>query len=83
MHVNSTRVSGIVRRVLHLPADNLRVNLDQTVKDLGNRREETVRVKGESERAERFFGELVRESDGQRNVVEAMDLDTPPPGPVQ
>lgn len=83
VHVNSARISGIVRRVLHLPADNLRVSLDQTVKDLGNRREETMRVRYESERAEKFFGDLVRESDGQRNVVAGMDLDAPPPGAAQ
>lgn len=83
VHVNSARVSGIVRRVLHLPADNLRVSLDQTVKDLGNRREETMRVRAESERAEKFFGDLVRESDGQRNVVDGMDLDAPPQGAMQ
>jgi mitofusin len=59
------------------------VSLDQTVKDLGNRRDETMRVRAESERAEKFFGDLVRDSDGQRNVVDGMDLDAPPQGAMQ
>ncbi|PNY28569.1 Transmembrane GTPase fzo1 [Tolypocladium capitatum] len=80
VHSNSTRISSAVRKVLRFPADNLRVALDQSVKDLGNRRDETVKVKGESERADKFFRELVSESEVQRSMVEAVDLDAPPPG---
>lgn len=80
VHSNSARISSAVRKVLRFPADNLRVALDQSVKDLGNRREETVKVKGESERAGKFFRELVRMSEVQRTMVEAVDLDAQPPG---
>lgn len=69
-----------MRRVLRVPADNLRVSLDQSVKELGNRREETIKVKGESERAARYFSRLVAESEHQRGNVAAVDLDAPPPG---
>lgn len=80
VHANSSRISTAVRRVLRVPADNLRVGLDHSVKELGDRREETIKVKGESERAAKFFRELARKSDGQRHAVEGVDLDAPPPG---
>ncbi|KAF7547534.1 hypothetical protein G7046_g8976 [Stylonectria norvegica] len=80
VHSNSTRISSAVRKVLRFPADNLRVSLDQSVKDLGNKRDETIKVRGESERAARYFSNLVRDSEGQRNMVEGVDLDAPPPG---
>ncbi|CAM1510017.1 Fc.00g003520.m01.CDS01 [Cosmosporella sp. VM-42] len=80
VHSNATRISSSVRKVLRFPADNLRVSLDQSVKDLGNKRDETIKVKGESERASKYFAHLVRESEGQRGMVEGVDLDTPPPG---
>lgn len=80
VHSNSTRISSSVRKVLRIPADNLRVGLDQSLKDLSAKREETIKVKGESERASRYFLNLVRQSDDQRGKVEAVDLETPPPG---
>ncbi|CAJ0550685.1 Ff.00g106150.m01.CDS01 [Fusarium sp. VM40] len=80
VHSNSARISSSVRKVLRIPADNLRVGLDQSLKDLSAKREETIKVKGESERASRFFSNLVRQSDGQRVQVEGVDLETPPPG---
>lgn len=80
VHTNSSRISSSVRQVLRFPADNLRVGLDKSVKDLGSRRDETVKVKGESERAGKFFRELVRESEVQRSMVAAVDLEVLPPG---
>ncbi|KYK56646.1 hypothetical protein DCS_03648 [Drechmeria coniospora] len=78
VHANASRISSSVRKVLHFPADNLRVGLDQNVKELGKRREETVKVKGESELASKFFRGLVARSREQRSIVEGVDLDTPP-----
>jgi mitofusin len=80
VHANSSRITSAVRRVLRVPADNLRVGLDHSVKELGDRREETIKVKGESERAAKFFRVLARNSDNQRRRVEDVDLDAPPPG---
>jgi mitofusin len=80
VHSNSARVSSAVRKVLRFPADNLRVGLDQSVKDLNAKRDETVKVKEESGRANKYFVNLVRNSQDQRNHVEAIDLDAPPPG---
>ncbi|UKZ79028.1 hypothetical protein TrVFT333_006779 [Trichoderma virens FT-333] len=78
VHTNASRISGSVRTVLRMPADNLRVGLDHSVKDLNKKRDETVKVKGESERASKFFRKLVGESQVQKNMVEGVDLDTPP-----
>ncbi|KAI8666496.1 Dynamin-type G domain-containing protein [Fusarium keratoplasticum] len=80
VHSNATRISSSVRKVLRFPADNLRVGLDQSVKDLGTKRDETIKVKGESERASRYFSNLVRQSEGERLKVESVDLDSPPAG---
>lgn len=80
VHANASRITTAVRRVLRVPADNLRVGLDHSVKELGDKREETIKVKGESERAAKFFRELARKSDGQRHTVQGVDLEAPPPG---
>lgn len=83
VHTNSSRISGSVRKVLRYPADNLRVSLDQSVKELGTRREDTLKVRAESEVALKYFGNLVRKSATQRNAVENIDLESPPPGAAQ
>lgn len=80
VHSNSSRVSSSVRKVLRIPADNLRLSLDRSVKELGARREDTLRVRGESEVARRYFGNLVGESARQREAVGGIDLETTPPG---
>ncbi|KAF4591437.1 Transmembrane GTPase fzo1 [Ophiocordyceps camponoti-floridani] len=80
VHSNSTRISSSVHKVLRYPAETLRLGLDQSVKDLGNRLDSTVKVKDESDRAAKFFRELSGESQVQRSMVEAVDLDAPPPG---
>ncbi|KAL7626662.1 mitofusin [Parahypoxylon ruwenzoriense] len=80
VHSNSTRISGSVRKVLRYPADNLRVGLTRSVEQLGTRREETLKVRGESEVALKYFGNLVRESAHQRSLVEDIDLDAHPQG---
>ncbi|KAM4062315.1 dynamin family protein [Hirsutella rhossiliensis] len=80
VHSNSTRISSSVRKVLRIPADNLRSGLQQSVKDLGNRLDETAKIKGESEMAAEFFHKLVSRSEEQRIKVEGVDLDAPPPG---
>lgn len=80
VHANSTRISSSVRKVLRFPADNLRLSLDRSVKELGARREDTLKVRGESEVALKYFGNLVAESARQRDVVGGIDLETTPPG---
>lgn len=64
-----------MRKVLRFPADNLRVGLTRSVEQLGSRRDEMVKVRGESEVALKYFGNLVRDSSRQRVDVEAVDLD--------
>ncbi|KAI1104701.1 hypothetical protein F4804DRAFT_306564 [Jackrogersella minutella] len=78
VHVNSTRISSSVRKVLRIPADNVRVALTSSVEQLGKRREETLKVRGESEVALKYFGNLVRESAHQRTFVEDIDLEAHP-----
>ncbi|KPM35826.1 hypothetical protein AK830_g10740 [Neonectria ditissima] len=80
VHSNSARISSSVRKVLRFPAENLRVSLERSVKDLIDKREDTIKIKGESERASRYFINLVRNTEAQRGAVENVDLDAPPPG---
>ncbi|KAK0711331.1 hypothetical protein B0H67DRAFT_491043 [Lasiosphaeris hirsuta] len=80
VHSNSTRISGSVRKVLRFPADNLRVGLQRSVEQLGSRRDDILRVRGESDFALKYFNNLVRESAYHRSTVEAVDLDAHPVG---
>ncbi|CAJ2506246.1 Uu.00g003760.m01.CDS01 [Anthostomella pinea] len=80
VHSNSTRISSSVRKVLRFPADNLRVALTRSVEQLGARREETVKVRKESEVALKYFSNLVRNSAHQRALVEEVDLEAHPQG---
>jgi mitofusin 2 len=50
------------------------------VEQLQDKKRETDRVKGESEVARKYFGNLVRESNDIRNRVERVDLEGPAPG---
>ncbi|KAH8909891.1 hypothetical protein BR93DRAFT_909364 [Coniochaeta sp. PMI_546] len=79
-HVNSSRIAGSVRKVLRFPADSLRVGLQRSVEQLDSRRDETLRVRAESDVARKYFSNLVRVSDHERRTVEAVDLDAVPPG---
>ncbi|KAI0123907.1 transmembrane GTPase fzo1 [Xylariales sp. AK1849] len=78
VHANSARVASSVRKVLRFPADNLRVGLTRSLEQLGSRRNETLKVRGESEVALKYFGNLVRVSAEQRTTVEDVDLDAHP-----
>jgi mitofusin 2 len=80
VHANSSRIASSVRKVLRIPADNLRVELTRSVEQLGSKRDETLKVRGESEVAFKYFGNLVRETARQRTTVEAVDLDAIPQG---
>ncbi|CAK7275158.1 mitofusin [Sporothrix epigloea] len=80
VHYNSTRIAGTVRKVLRYPADSIRDGLNRSVDELGTRKEDTLKVKAESEVALKYFGNLVIDSARQRSAVVALDLDTPPPG---
>ncbi|CAN8097464.1 unnamed protein product [Discula destructiva] len=77
-HHNAHRISGSVRKVLHTPKDHVVFNLNRSVEELGQRREETLKVKKESHEALRYFTNLVRDSAGQRTTVEGVDLENVP-----
>ncbi|KAM3514487.1 hypothetical protein MY11210_001830 [Beauveria gryllotalpidicola] len=80
VHGNSARIASSVRKVLCYPADNLRVRLEQSVKELDHRRDETVQTRAESERAANFFAGLAVKSEMERSKVNDVDLETPPQG---
>jgi mitofusin len=75
VHANATRISTTVQKVLRIPADNLRIGLEQSVQQLGKQRSETLGVRDESSRALKYFSGLARESEAQRTTVLGVDLD--------
>ncbi|KAM0424955.1 hypothetical protein ACHAPT_009756 [Fusarium lateritium] len=77
VHANAMRISGSVRKVVRMPADNIRVSLDRLVRDLGERRDESMRLKAQSGVALTFFGNLVQDSAKQMTLVEELDLEAP------
>ncbi|RMJ28589.1 Transmembrane GTPase fzo1 [Aspergillus sp. HF37] len=79
VHSNASRISSEVRRILRLPAGNLQTALAQGVEDLGRRKLEVGKTKGESEEASKHFSNLFRESSENRRSVEDIDLDAPLP----
>jgi mitofusin len=80
VHANSTRISSKARKVLLIPANNLRVGLQRSVEELGFKREDTRKVRDESSEARKYFSNLVNETTKIRNTVEAVDLEGPAPG---
>lgn len=79
-HTNSARISSEVRKILRYPAEDLRTGLQKSVRQLGEKREERIKVKKESEVARKYFGNLVRESADGRRRCEDVDLEGPAPG---
>ncbi|KAG5792057.1 hypothetical protein H9Q69_008905 [Fusarium xylarioides] len=75
VHANATRISGSVRKVLRIPSNNIRADLDRAVKDVGERRDESLRVKAQSSVALTYFRNLVQDSAKQKTAVEGLELE--------
>lgn len=69
-----------MRKVLQYPAAELRVGLETSVEKLSRSREETSKVRVESEVARKYFGNLVRDSREGKTGVENVDLEGGHPG---
>jgi mitofusin len=80
VHSNSDRITTSVRKILRMPANELRVGLQRSVEQLGSKREDTRKIRAESEVARKYFGNLVVQSRDIRGTVEAVDLEGPAPG---
>ena len=79
-HTNSVRIAHEVRKILRYPAETLRSGLQQSVQELGEKREDKRKVKRESEVARKYFGNLVRETSEGKARVEDVDLEGNGPG---
>ncbi|KAH6957191.1 transmembrane GTPase fzo1 [Fusarium avenaceum] len=75
VHANATRISGSVRKVLRIPCNNMRVDLDRALKDVGERRDENLRVKAESSMALSHLRNLVQDSAKQKTAIEGLELE--------
>lgn len=65
-----------------MPASNLQSSLAQGIEDLGKRKTEVGKVKGESDVACKYFSNLLRESGESRATVQQIDLDALLPGGI-
>jgi mitofusin len=79
-HINATRISSEVRRALKYPADNLRVGLKRNIEKLQSKKEDTDKVKHESNVAQKYFVNLVQRTGEIRRKVRGVDLEGPAPG---
>ena len=78
-HSNALRISSEVRRALKGPANEVRIGLQRNVEKLQLQKEETTKLKAETEIARKYFGNLVRSSNDLRQTVQRVDLEAAPP----
>ncbi|RMZ92472.1 hypothetical protein DV736_g298, partial [Chaetothyriales sp. CBS 134916] len=79
-HANAHRISAEVRRVLRYPSQQLILDLQEGVEELKQKRDEFTKTKQESEVAQKYFGNLVRDTAEIRRRVGGIDLEGPLPG---
>ena len=79
-HQNAQRISKEVERALRYPADTVRVGLKRNFEKLVVRREDTTKLRMESEVARKYFSNLVTDSEDIRNIVQRVDLEPAMPG---
>jgi replication fork clamp-binding protein CrfC len=79
-HANATRISSEVRRALKYPADNLRVGLKRNVEKLQGKKEDTDKLKHETQTAAKYFVNLITKTGEIRSKVQRVDLEGPAPG---
>ena len=79
-HQNAQRISKEVERALRYPADTVRVGLKRGCETLVVRREDTAKLRAESEVARKYFSNLVTVSEYIRNIVQRVDLEPAMPG---
>ncbi|KAK2055564.1 P-loop containing nucleoside triphosphate hydrolase protein [Colletotrichum caudatum] len=75
VHVNSARITDSVRRVLRVPAENMRVALDRSVRDLEHQRDQMNKLCDDSHFALKYFGNLVLASAAEAQIVEGIRLE--------
>ncbi|KAJ5058258.1 hypothetical protein J3E74DRAFT_221393 [Bipolaris maydis] len=78
-HSNALRISSEVRRALKGPANDVRIGLQRNVEKLQLQKEETTKIKAETEVARKYFGNLVRSSNDLRQTVQRVDLEAAAP----
>ncbi|KAI5807073.1 hypothetical protein EDC01DRAFT_12306 [Geopyxis carbonaria] len=75
VHVNSDRIAKEIRKILKYPAEDLRSSLQSSAEKQGKTVEERRATKKESEVAQKYFGNFLREARQQKAAVSALDLE--------
>ncbi|KAG5664933.1 hypothetical protein KAF25_008667 [Fusarium avenaceum] len=73
VHANTTRISGSVRKVLRIPCNNMRVDLDRALKDVGERQDDNLRAKAESSMALKYLRNLDQDSAKHSTAIEGLE----------
>jgi hypothetical protein len=76
-HSNATRISSEIRKALKGPARDVRIGLQRNVENIQQKRDETGKFRKEAEVAQKYFGNLVRQSQDLRQSVLRVDLEPP------
>ncbi|KAH7176293.1 hypothetical protein EDB81DRAFT_875112 [Dactylonectria macrodidyma] len=79
VHANSARITNRVRRVLRIPAEDVRAALEQSFRDLEQRREYLDMFRDQSQAALRYFGNIVPAITAEKTVKE-ISPKAPPTG---
>ena len=75
VHANSDRISQQCRKVLKFPAEDLRAAFQRGIEKQGKAVKERKQIQRESEVAEKYFGNLLRNAKQQRSAVGSVDLE--------
>lgn len=75
VHANSDRISQQCRKVLKFPAEDLRAAFQRGIEKQGKAVKERKQTQRESEVADKYFGNLLRNAKQQRAAVSSVDLE--------
>jgi mitofusin len=78
VHVNSERIANKCRKVLKFPVEDLRSGFQRGVEKQGKAVQERKQIKRESEVADKYFGNLLRNAKQQKAVLNNLDLEPHP-----
>ncbi|EFY85951.1 GTPase FZO1 [Metarhizium acridum CQMa 102] len=81
VYANSARITDRVRRVLRIPAEDVRAALNSSVRDLEQRRDDMDKLRDKSHAALKCFGNIVWASAAEENTVKEINLEAPPSFP--
>lgn len=75
IHANSDRIAKESRKVLHYPAQDLKVGFQRSIDKQHKSVEDRKQMKKDSETAAKYFGNLLREVKQEKTAISTLDLE--------